>query len=101
MADADRTDSPHTEYAGERDMDAFWKATEISREPFKQRWYIPAVLVLIVLSVPWYFAEGHTGRILGGLPVWVWITLSCSFLVSCLIGVAVLRFWRDDAPDRE
>ena len=99
MADAGRPTPPHSEYSGERDMDAFWKATELSDEPLKQRWYIPAVLVLIVLSVPWYFATGHTGRIIGGLPVWVWITLACSFVVSCLIAIAVLRFWNEDAPD--
>ena len=84
------------EYAGERDMDRFWRVAQSIREPFQQRWYIPAVLVLVIVSVPWYRKPGVVGKLIGGLPAWVWTSLLCTVGVSALIAVGVLRFWRDD-----
>ena len=99
MPDAGGNEPVHKQYSGERDMEAFWRAAKLPSEPAKQRWYIPTLLIFVVLSVPWYFASGHTGRVLGGLPVWVWITLGCSLVVACLTGVAALRFWVDGSAD--
>ena len=90
-------DTPkRTEYAGERDMGRFWAAAAPRREPMRQRWYIPGLLALIVASVPFYYAQDHIGRIVGGLPLWVWASLGCSVGVSCLTAGAVLLFWDDD-----
>lgn len=87
--------SAPAEYNGERDMDAFWETVKLEREPMKVRWYPPAILVLALFSVPWYFPEGHLGRVLGGLPVWIWISLACAAAMSCITAIAVLRHWSD------
>ncbi len=92
--------TPHRpEYNGERDMERFWREAVPKREPAKQRWYIPGLLAFIVLSIPWYFEAGHVGRVIGGLPVWVWIAVGCTFGVSCLTALATLFFWHDDPDD--
>lgn len=91
-----KKDEPHAaEYSDARDDDAFWAAVELEREPAKQRWYLPAILVLVVFSVPWYFAPGEIGSVILGLPVWVWLSLGCSVALSSLTALAVLRFWVD------
>lgn len=92
--------TPHRpEYADERDMQRFWQEVAPKREPLKQRWYIPGLLVFVVLSIPWYFPAGHLGRVIGGLPLWVWIAVGCTFGVSCLTASATLWFWSDDDDD--
>lgn len=90
------------EYSDERDMARFWEEAAPSREPSRWRWYIPSLVVLLILSVPWYFAEGHMGRVVGGLPVWVWITLGCTTGMASLTAWAALRHWGDDdEPDEK
>lgn len=99
--------SPHSdeshdhEYNNERDMDRFWAEIKPRREPMQQRWFIPVLLVLAVASVPWYLPGGVTGRIIGGLPIWVWTAVACSAGISILTAVLALRFWSDDEPDDE
>src|SRR5690606_3123516 len=87
---------PH-EYADERDMERFWRAARLTREPFRVRFYVPAILALIVASVPWYRPSGEVGRIVLGLPDWVWTSLGCGFFVAALTAWGVLRAWQD--PD--
>jgi hypothetical protein len=83
------------EYDSERDMDAFWEAATPKSEPFRQWWYLPVLLLLIVFSVPWYRAAGSVGSIYHGLPIWVWTSLGCSFGVAVLTAFAILRYWKD------
>jgi hypothetical protein len=86
------------EYSDERDLDAFWAEIRPRREPMHQKWFLPLVFALLALSIPWYRKSGEIGSILLGLPVWVWITLACSALVSALTAAMSLFFWDDDDP---
>ena len=98
------TDSPEQrppspklgEYDGERDMDLFWKEVKPRREPIQQRWYIPLVLLFVVASVPWYWKQGVTGKIIAGLPLWIWITILCSLAISVITATMALRHWDDE-----
>ncbi len=117
-------EDPKREYADERDMDRFWAVARLEREPARQWWYIPFVLVLILVSIPWYAAphfvelgEVQVGSFLAstrvdalsldldalflGLPVWIWIPIVCTLGLSILTSVAVLRFWRDGDSDSD
>ena len=88
------------EYNGERDMDRFWSvATRLRREPAKQLWFLPALILVVVLSVPWYRTGGEIGEIVAGLPVWVWTGLACALGVSAITALGALLFWSD--PDDE
>lgn len=95
MSGLDKGEPRVAEYADARDDEAFWAAVELEREPAKQRWYLPAILFLVIFSVPWYFVPGRIGNVLLGLPVWVWLSLGCAVALSCLTAIAVLRFWVD------
>ncbi len=91
--------SPNHEYARERDMDAFWKAAIPAHEPINKRWYIPAVLFLMIAGAPWLWPAGEEGPAFAGLPVWVWVTIGASLSLSILTAFAALRLWRDDGED--
>jgi hypothetical protein len=88
------------EYAGERDEEAFWRAVKPRREPMQRRWYLPALLVGLAISVPWYWESGAQASLLLGLPVWVWVTLVSSFAISGLTAYVAVRHW-DDQDDQD
>jgi hypothetical protein len=89
----------HEEYSRERDMDAFWEAAVPTDEPSRRRWYLPAVIALLVLGAPWYWTPGEEGPAFAGLPVWVWISIASSLALSILTAIAAICFWRDDETD--
>lgn len=84
------------EYNSERDIDAFWAAAKPKSEPTGRWWYVPSLIVLIVLSVPWYRKAGSMGDLIFGMPGWVWVSLGCTVGVSALTAFAALRYWRDE-----
>lgn len=110
------SEDPKHEYESERDMDRFWEVAQLECEPAKQWWYIPLILGLIVVSIPWYtglymtVAEGEgffafialdwDAHVLG-LPLWIWIPVGCTLGLSILTSVAVLCFWRDGDSDSD
>jgi hypothetical protein len=96
---AEKRETGPGEYAGERDMDRFWRVAASVKEPVRRRWYVPAILLLVVASVPWYRAPGVIGELIGGLPGWVWISLLCTVGVSALTAVGALYLWRDDSEE--
>lgn len=96
MSEAEKRQAePTREYSDERDMERFWAAIEPENEPAKQRWYIPGLLLCVVMSIPWYLPTGHIGRLVGGLPIWIWTSLGCTLGVSILTTIATLRYWKD------
>ncbi len=86
------------EYDSQRDMDLFWKEVEPRREPIQQRWYIPLVLLIVVISVPWYREQGETGTVVAGLPLWIWVTILCSLAISAIVAKVALQHWDDEEP---
>ncbi len=84
------------EYDSQRDIDLFWKEIRPRREPIQQRWYIPLVLLIVVVSVPWYWKQGVTGKIIAGLPLWIWVTILCSLAISVVTATMALWHWDDE-----
>lgn len=87
-----------SEYADERDADAFWEAIRPADEPIRHRWFLPTILAILVLSVPWYLPHDPGDRLLAGLPLWTWVTLACAAGLAVVTAWASLRLWRDE-PD--
>ncbi len=84
------------EYDNQRDMDLFWKEVKPQREPIQQWWYVPLVVLIAVISVPWYWKQGVTGKIIAGLPLWIWVTILCSAAISVITATMALRHWDDE-----
>ncbi len=84
-----------SDYADERDQDAFWEAIRPADEPLRHRWFLPVVGLILVVSVPWYLPDAVGGRLVAGLPVWTWITVVCGFALAVVTAFASLRLWRD------
>ena len=89
-----------SDYGDERDQDAFWEAIRPADEPLRHRWFLPAVVLILAVSVPWYLPPSVGGRLAGGLPVWTWITIGCGFCLAVVTAFASLRLWRDGGDGR-
>ncbi len=89
------------EYQDDRDDDLLWATIRPDSEPTRRRAFLPAVLALVVLSIPWYLPAQVASRTYGGLPLWVWITLGASATLAALTSWASLRWWSDDAGGEE
>ena len=85
-----------SEYADERDADVLWAAIRPADEPIRHRWFLPVVVVILILSVPWYLPPEVGDRLVGGLPLWTWITVACSAALATLTAWASLRLWRNE-----
>ncbi len=88
-------DRAFTEYRDERDPDVFWAAIRPADEPLRHRWFLPVVVAILVVSVPWYLPSSIGDRLALGLPVWTWITILCGLLLAVVTAFASLRLWRD------
>lgn len=88
-----------SDYEDERDQDAFWEAIRPADEPLRHRWFLPAVVLILVVSVPWYLPPSVGGRLAAGLPVWTWITIACGLALAVITSFASLRLWRDGADE--
>lgn len=91
---------PKTEYNDERDMDRFWAVTNsLRKEPLRQKWFLPILLITIVISIPWYRTPGESGPIVAGLPTWVWTSLACSIVIGVITAVGALVYWKDSEDE--
>lgn len=77
--------------------DEFWESVRPADEPMRRVWFLPLVLLLLTVSIPWYRSRGGEPRLMYGLPDWVWVTLACSFLLSVVTALVAIFCWRDDA----
>lgn len=87
------------EYRDERDDDTFWEAVRPADEPLRHRWFLPAVVVILTFSVPWYLPASVGDRMVGGLPVWTWVTIACGLALAAVTSYASLRLWRDGSDE--
>ncbi len=87
---------PSSEYANERDADVLWSAIRPADEPLRHRWFLPAVVVILTLSVPWYLPSETGDRLVGGLPLWTWITVVCAAALAAVTAWASLCLWRNE-----
>lgn len=90
------TPSAHREYNDERELDAFWNAIKPRREPMQKRWYIPLVILLLVVATPWYWSRDSEIPVIAGLPLWVWITIAATAALATLTALMIIFAWRDD-----
>ena len=88
-----------SDYGDERDQDAFWGAIRPADEPLRHRWFLPAVVLILAVSVPWYLPPSVGGRLAAGLPIWTWITIVCGLALAVITAFASLRLWRDGAGE--
>lgn len=88
------------EYDSERDMDAFWANIRPRREPMQQVWFLPLILLLLAINIPWYRESGEIGSVVLGLPVWVWTALISSALLAMVTAAMSIFFWDDDEDGR-
>ena len=64
-------------------------------EPRRHRWLMIAIALLALGAVPFPFI-GRPHVVLGGLPLWLWVSLALTVALAVLTAWATVRFWEDD-----
>lgn len=92
---------PYNEYHDERDTEAFWEAIKPDHEPIQIRWYMPLVILLLVICTPWYWLKDAEVPVIAGLPLWVWITIATTAALAVVTALMIIFAWRDDPQPNE
>lgn len=74
--------------------------TRDQREPIRHGWFWLGVAILVLAGSPWYLPPGSFEPVILGLPYWVWISVSLSFVFCLYVRWACLRLW-NLAEERE
>ena len=67
----------------------------LQREPRRRAWIWLVYLVLFAVAVPWYWPESFRGPLVGGLPLWVAVTVGSIFLLAAWTAFVITRYWVD------
>ena len=59
-------------------------------------WLKIALVVVPLLSVPWFFATGSIDPIIFGMPLWAFSTVALSTLFAALVSLTFLFYWPED-----
>ncbi|HHW25724.1 MAG TPA: hypothetical protein GXX23_00065 [Firmicutes bacterium] len=68
------------------------------REPIKVKWIWPVLIAIILLGVPWYFPQGAVEPIILGFPLWAFVSLVMSVVLSLFLYYVVTNHWRMENP---
>lgn len=74
------------------------------KEPIKHKKIWIVLIVLYVLSVPWYLPKGTYTPIILGIPYWGWIVLGVSLAISITLTYVIKNYWHlsdEENKDKE
>lgn len=87
--DRRRSDEPDT--AGARPL----------REPVRNPWLWVAMGVVVLIGVPLYLPAGVIGPLVGGVPLWLLVSVAATAAFSAVTCWACLRAWNLAEPAEE
>ena len=64
-------------------------------EPTRLRAFLPLILLLVLINIPWYLSAEFAGQRFLGLPLFAWIALATSLCISVVTAYVGLRRWKD------
>lgn len=75
--------------------------TQTLREPIRTPWLWVAMGVVVVAGVPLYLSPGLVGPLVGGIPLWLVVSILATLAFSALTCWACLRDWNLAEPAEE
>lgn len=64
-----------------------------------RRLYGLLVITLLLAGIPWYRSADVQDPLVGGIPLWAWITIGSAIAIAALTAWAALCLWPGE--DRE
>ncbi|PTM58200.1 hypothetical protein [Desmospora activa] len=71
------------------------------KEPIRKKWIWFVMLVILLGSVPFYFPVGTIGVVIGGFPLWVWVSLTFTVLLSAYLSWICLTQWKLEEEEQK
>jgi polyferredoxin len=69
------------------------------KSQMRLRVYCVLVLVLLLAGIPWYRNADTQDPLIGGIPLWAWVTIATAVAIAALTAWAALRMWPDSDGD--
>lgn len=67
----------------------------LQQEPRKKGWVWLVYLVLFAIAIPWYWPPSYRGALVGGLPMWVAVTIASVILLAGWTVFVITKYWID------
>lgn len=67
-------------------------------EPRQHRWLLIVIALLSLGAVPFPFI-GLPQVVVGGLPLWLWVSMAFTVTLAVFTAWASVRFWKDDSRE--
>ncbi|NKB69104.1 MAG: hypothetical protein GKR89_18705 [Candidatus Latescibacteria bacterium] len=77
-------------------FDMEYQEAGLVREPRKVGWIWWVYLLLVGLTIPWYWPAGFRGPLIAGFPLWVFVSLSGVLVLAGWTAWVIFHFWRMD-----
>ena len=59
-------------------------------------WAWVVMILLLAMTVPWYWGMETIEPVRFGLPVWTWVSLAVSLLFAVCTAAIIMYCWKDD-----
>ena len=63
------------------------------KEPIKKPWIWIVMIVILVLGVPWYFPESAVYPIIFGFPLWAFVSVIMTVVLSWYLSYLCKHEW--------
>jgi uncharacterized membrane protein (DUF485 family) len=73
----------------------------MKKEPIHYPWIWVCLVLIVVFSVPWYLPKTAVNPIILGFPLWAFIALIMSVVLSGFLSYVVNRYWDDSEEEGE
>ena len=67
--------------------------TDEQSRPGTSRRLASLIVVLLVLSVPWYFPAGDGRPFVFSVPLWCFVSLGCYVAIAAIVAARLPRLW--------
>jgi len=59
-----------------------------------------AIVLLLALSVPWYFPDGDGGPFVAGVPLWCVVSFACYCAIAAIVALWLPDLWDERPAER-
>lgn len=71
------------------------------KEPIRKKWIWIVMLMILLGNVPFYFPVGTIRAVIGGFPLWVWVSLTFSVLLSAFLSWVCMTQWNMEEEEKK
>jgi multidrug efflux pump subunit AcrB len=69
------------------------KMGSVKKEPIHYPWIWITLVVIVLIMVPWYFPKSAVYPVIFGFPLWAFVSLVMSAVLSAFLSYVLKHYW--------